>query len=36
MREAFDVMSEHPFLTLFLGMILLGVLSEIKDMVKKN
>jgi hypothetical protein len=36
MREAFDVMSEHPFLTLFLGFILLGVLSEIKEMVKKN
>ena len=36
MREAFDVMSEHPFLTLFLGIILLGVLSEIKEMVKKK
>ena len=36
MREAFDVMSEHPFLTLFLGFILLGVLSEIKDILKKN
>jgi hypothetical protein len=36
MREAFDVMSEHPFLTLFLGFILIAVLSEIKEMVKKN
>jgi hypothetical protein len=36
MREAFDVMSEHPFLTLFLGFLLLGVLSEIKEIVKKN
>jgi hypothetical protein len=36
MREVFDVMSEHPFLTIFLGFILLGVLSEIKEMVKKN
>ena len=36
MREAFDVMSEHPFLTLFLGFILLGVLFEIKDILKKN
>ena len=36
MREAFEVMSEHPFLTLFLGFILLGVLSEIKEMVKKK
>jgi hypothetical protein len=29
-------MSEHPFLTLFLSFILLGVLSEIKEMVKKK
>ena len=36
MRETFDVMSEHPFLTLFLDFILLGVLSEIKEMVKKK
>jgi hypothetical protein len=36
MREAFEVMSDHPFLTLFLGFILLGVLSEIKEMVKKK
>jgi hypothetical protein len=36
MRETFEVMSEHPFLTLFLGFILLGVLSEIKEMVKKK
>jgi hypothetical protein len=36
MREAFEVMSEHPFLTAFLGFILLGVLSEIKEMVKKK
>jgi hypothetical protein len=36
MREAFDVMSEHPFLTLFLGFILLGVLGEIKEIVKKK
>jgi hypothetical protein len=36
MREAFEVMSEHPFLTLFLGFVLIGVLGEIKEMVKKN
>jgi hypothetical protein len=36
MREAFDVMSEHPFLTIFLGFLLLGVLSEIKEIVKKK
>ena len=36
MREAFEVMSEHPFLTLFFGFILLGVLGEIKEMVKKK
>ena len=36
MREACDVMSEHPFLTIFLGFFILGVLSEIKDMVKKK
>jgi hypothetical protein len=36
MREAFEVMSEHPFLTLFLGFVLIGVLGEIKEMVKKK
>jgi len=36
MREAFEVMSEHPFLTLFLGFILLGVLGVIKEIVKKK
>jgi len=36
MREIFDVLSDHPFLTLFLGFLLIGVLSEIKEMVKKK
>ena len=36
MRESFDVMSEHPFLTVFLALFILGVLSEIKEMVKKK
>lgn len=36
MREAFDVMSEHPFLTLFLGFLFLVALSEIKEIVKKK
>lgn len=36
MREAFDVMSEHPFLTIFLGFILMVVVSEISAIFKKK
>lgn len=36
MREAFDVMSEHPFLTIFLGFVLMVIVSEIAEIFKKK
>ena len=36
MREAFDVMAEHPYLTVFLGFIFMIVVSEITDIFKKQ
>ncbi len=36
MREAFDVMGEHPFLTIFLGFVLMIVVSEIAEIFKKK
>jgi hypothetical protein len=36
MKEAFDVMAEHPFLTVFLGFIFIIVVGEITDIFKKQ
>jgi hypothetical protein len=36
MRETFDIMAEHPFLTLFLGIIFLLSISEIASIFKKD
>ena len=36
MREAFDVMGEHPFLTVFLCFVLMVVVSEIAEIFKKK
>lgn len=35
MVEAFDAMGYHPFLTFFLGLVLLGVVHEITSIFKK-
>lgn len=36
MKEAFDIMSSHPLLTLFLGLVLLIIVSEIASIFKKE
>jgi hypothetical protein len=36
MREAFDVMAEHPLLTVFLGFVLMVVVSEITEIFKRK
>ena len=36
MREAFDVMGEHPFLTIFLGFVLMVIVSEIAEIFKRK
>lgn len=36
MREAFDVMASHPFLTVFLGIVLMIVVSEITEIFKRK
>ncbi len=35
MIEAFDAMSFHPFLTLFLGLFILAIVHEITGIFKK-
>jgi len=36
MREAFEVMSDHPLLTIFLGFVLMIVVSEITEIFKRK
>jgi hypothetical protein len=35
MREAFDAMGDHPFVTFFVGLIFIVVVHEITEIFKK-